>query len=218
VLSCQSGALYVAYLRRNRLMGLPDTLRIYWGYVTFKLGMLNLGRLAEVTSRWIRGREEREIIEQCRDWYASDIRSLYRDFVVQKIREHREAGHVVALLTGGTHYLNDLVAAEVGIEHVIASKLEVIDGRFTGNPAGPLCFGPQKLPRAETFAAEHGIALDRSWFYSDSITDLPMLERVGHPVVVCPDPRLRREAKRRGWPVLDARGTPALRPMPANAT
>jgi HAD superfamily hydrolase (TIGR01490 family) len=203
LLSCQSGTLYIGYLRRQGLMARSDQLRIYWAYLTYRLGVLNMRRLAGVLSRWLRDREEREVIEHCRDWYSTEVNRYFRDFVVDKIREHREAGHLIALLTGGTHYLNDLIAAELEVEHVIASRLEVVDGRFTGNPLGPICYGRGKLGYAEKFASEHGVSLEASFFYSDSITDLPMLERVGEPVAVCPDPRLRYEARQRGWLVLD---------------
>jgi phosphoserine phosphatase len=72
-------------------------------------------------------------------------------------------------------------------------------GRFTGVYVRPACYGAGKVTRAESFAVEHGIDLRQSYFYSDSYSDLPMLERVGQPRVVNPDPRLRRAAQRRGW-------------------
>jgi len=102
LLSCQSGTLYIGFLRRQGLMDLSDQLRIYWAYLTYRLGVLNMRRLADVTSRWLEGREEREVIEHCRQWYASEVTNYFREFVVEKVREHREAGHDVALLTGGT--------------------------------------------------------------------------------------------------------------------
>jgi len=204
LLSCQSGTLYIGFLRRQGLMDVSDQLRIYWAYLTYRLGVLNMRRLADVTSRWLEGREEREVIEHCREWYATEVSRYFRAFVLDRVREHRDAGHAVALLTGGTHYLNDLIAEELGLDHVLASELEVVEGRFTGKPQGPLCYGRGKLAYAERFAGKHGVSLENSYFYSDSITDLPMLARVGHPVAVCPDPRLRREARNRGWPILDA--------------
>jgi putative phosphoserine phosphatase/1-acylglycerol-3-phosphate O-acyltransferase len=78
----------------------------------------------------------------------------------------------------------------------------VRDGRFTGEAERPVCYGAGKIYWAERFAAAEGIDLDRSYFYTDSITDLPVLERVGEPRVVNPDLRLRRVAARRGWPLL----------------
>ena len=77
------------------------------------------------------------------------------------------------------------------------------DGCYTGRLAGTLCYGPGKLEQASRFAAERGETLAASAFYTDSASDLPVLEAVGAPVAVNPDPRLRRVASKRGWPVVD---------------
>jgi len=204
LLTVQSGTLYLGYLRRNRLMDLSDLVRIYWSFLTYRLGMLNVKGLAEVSSRWLAGQTERDVAEHCRHWYETEVAGYFSDAMLGKVAEHQNAGHVVALLTGGTRYLNDWIAADLGVEHLLASRLEVSEGRFTGRPDGPLCYGRGKVAHAEEFAAAQGIDLGASWFYTDSITDMPMLEKVGHPVAVSPDPRLRLEAKRRGWLILDA--------------
>jgi HAD superfamily phosphoserine phosphatase-like hydrolase len=104
------------------------------------------------------------------------------------------------LATGSTSYAATPVARAVGIEHVLSSRLEVEGGAFTGR-ASALCFGHHKVALAETWAAEHGIDLAQSVFYSDSYNDLPMLERVGTAIAVNPDARLRRHARRRGWAI-----------------
>ena len=198
LLTVQSGTLYLGYLRRHGLMDLSDLVRIYWSFLTYRLGMLNVKGLAEVSSRWLAGQLEREVAEHCRHWYETEVSGYFSEAMLAKVAEHQSAGH------GGTRYLNDWIAADLGIEHLLASRLEVREGRFTGQPVGPLCYGRGKIDHAEAFAADQGVDFAASWFYSDSITDLPMLERVGHPVAVNPDPRLRLEAKRRNWPILDA--------------
>jgi phosphoserine phosphatase len=83
----------------------------------------------------------------------------------------------------------------------MCTRLEAQDGRLTGRVVPPVCVGTGKIVWAERFAAEHDVDLSASFFYTDSISDLPLLERVGHPVAVNPDPRLRRLAAARGWPV-----------------
>jgi phosphoserine phosphatase len=83
---------------------------------------------------------------------------------------------------------------------VLSSTLEVAGGAFTGKPSA-LCFGHHKVTLAEKWADAQGIDLAQSTFYSDSYNDLPMLERVGRPVAVNPDARLRRHARRHGWPI-----------------
>ena len=90
------------------------------------------------------------------------------------------------------------VAKGVGIDHTLCSRLEVADGRFTGKLT-TMCFGSYKVSLAEAFAAQHGVDLARSTFYSDSFNDLPLLARVGVAVAVNPDLRLWRHARRSGW-------------------
>ena len=119
-----------------------------------------------------------------------------------RVAAHRRAGHVVALLTSATRYLAEPLGADLGIDHLLVTQLVVREGRFTGEVVQPVCYGRGKVYWAERFAAEHGVDLDQSYFYTDSITDLPVLDRVGHPRVVHPDPRLRRLAQQRGWQVL----------------
>lgn len=202
-LTVQSGILYIGYLRRHGLMSLADQLRIYWAYLTYKLGMLNMAKLVDVTSRWIRERAESDVADHCREWYQTEIRRYLRSDIVRLVNEHRDAGHEVALLTSGTKYLNDHVAADLGVEHVLCSALEVVDGRFTGKPLEPLCFGRGKVVHAERFAEARGIRLEDCYYYGDSIHDRAMLAAVGQPRVVNPDPRLRVEARQRGWQVLE---------------
>ena len=120
---------------------------------------------------------------------------------------------MVAILTSATRYLAAPLAADLGIEHILVTQLVVRDGRFTGEAVRPVCYGDGKMYWAERFAAAEGLELDQSYFYTDSITDLPVLERVGEPRVVNPDPRLRRLAVRRGWPVLQL-GLRETRPAP----
>jgi phosphoserine phosphatase len=93
----------------------------------------------------------------------------------------------------------------LGIEEVISTRFEIENGQFTGRLLGPACVGRGKVHWAEDLVARKQVDLSQSWFYTDSYTDMPMLERVGNRVVVNPDPRLRRIAKRRGWPVQDWR-------------
>jgi phosphoserine phosphatase len=92
---------------------------------------------------------------------------------------------------------------DFALDAALSQGYEVKDGVFTGEPLRPICYGKGKVEMAEAWAREHGVDLAASSFYSDSVTDVPMLERVGRPFVVAPDPRLRRIARARGWPALD---------------
>lgn len=208
LLSVQSGLLYVQSLRREGLLGLGDLLRILWGYVTYRLGVMNIARLAEVTGRWLVGRSEESVLDHAAAWYRDEVHQHLRPEIVAKLEGHRADGDVIALLTSGTRYLTDFVREDLGVEFSLHTQVEVVDGRFTGRGIEPFCYGRGKIFWAERFASEHGIDLARSYFYSDSIVDLPMMKRVGFPVAVYPDARLRVEAKRRGWPIIDSPSSP----------
>jgi HAD superfamily hydrolase (TIGR01490 family) len=108
---------------------------------------------------------------------------------------------LVTLITASTPYVAGPVAAHLGIEEYLCTRMEVVDGRFTGRVHLPPCYGPDKIGYAQAFAARRGGDLKEAFFYSDSGSDLPLLEEVGHPVAVNPDPRLKRLATTRGWPI-----------------
>lgn len=211
LLATHSARLYMAHLRRTGQAGRRDSLRTLFYLAQYKLGVLDVESAMAVSMRWVRGRDEAAMEADCRAWYATDVRQWLYPHMVERVNAHRAAGHVTALLTSATRYLAEPLGAELGIEHHLVTRLEVEGGRFTGRAVRPVCYGRGKVYWAERFAEEHGVDLARSYFYTDSITDLPVLERVGHPVVVHPDPRLLRVAQRRGWPVLRPAAPPGVR-------
>ncbi len=131
------------------------------------------------------------------------LRHYISDGGRERMRRHREQGHHVAIVSASTPYAVKPVARALDLEDAyIATELEVDGGCFTGRIREPACYGAGKVERALEYAARHGIDLERSYFYSDSASDLPLLEAVGHPVAVNPNRKLRKIAAARGWPVL----------------
>lgn len=124
------------------------------------------------------------------------------------IRAHQRKGHTVAIVSSATRYQIEPLATRLGIDHVICTELEVEDGQFTGELCGQPCYGPRKVDAVRHFAQQHRLRVDRSFFYSNGAEDLPLLETVGHPVVVNPDGKLAAIARGNGWRVvrLESRG------------
>lgn len=206
-----SASLYMQHLRRTGQARRRDVARTLYFLLRYKLGLLDVERALAVSMEWIAGKREDAVRADCLEWYVRVVRPFVVPAMAEAVRAHREAGHVVALLTSATRYLAEPLAADLGVEHAIVTQLVVRDGVFTGEAVRPVCYGRGKTFWAECFAARNGVDLARSYFYTDSITDLPVLERVGEPRVVNPDPRLRRVALRRGWPVIRPRlGDPAV--------
>ncbi len=125
------------------------------------------------------------------------------------VKQHQEAGDLVLIITATNRFVTGPIAREFGIEHLIATEPEIIDGEYTGKPTGIPCFQGGKITRLEHWLQERSEKLadfEESWFYSDSRNDLPLLEAVANPVAVDPDDTLRAIAGERGWPVLSLRG------------
>jgi HAD superfamily hydrolase (TIGR01490 family) len=145
-------------------------------------------------------------------WHADFMRSRILPMIGAKARalveRHAAAGELCALVTATNSFVTGPIAREFGIAHLIATEPEAVDGRFTGRVAGTPCFREGKVLRVEQWLGRLGLswaALAQSAFYSDSHNDLPLLERVTHPVAVDPDETLEAEARRRGWPVVSLR-------------
>jgi len=172
---------------------------IYWSTL-YKLAVLDMETVFTKLCLDLEGDREDEMIAKCAVWYRDHVEPHIAPAARVAVEHHRQAGHTIVLATGSTVYAATPVAAGVGIEHVLSSRLEVVGGSFTGKPSA-LCFGRHKVALAEQWALSHGIDLSRSYFYSDSYNDLPMLARVGTAIAVNPDTRLRRHAKKNGWAI-----------------
>lgn len=198
VLRIDTGMSWMRFLRRRGELSTFDFGRAFYWSLLYKMAVLDMESLAGKLTAGLRGESERDMVEKCRTWYEADIAGQVAPEAVRAIREHRERGDLVVLLTGSTQYAADVVGGELGLEHTLSTRIEVIDGRFTGR-LEQLCFGRHKVHVAERFAREYRVDLDASTFYSDSYNDLPMFERVGEAVAVNPDARLQRRAHRAGW-------------------
>jgi HAD superfamily hydrolase (TIGR01490 family) len=123
------------------------------------------------------------------------------DEAVSLMGEHRAAGRDVVVVSASGTEVVEPIGEMLGADHVIASRLEIVDGRYTGD-IDYYAYAEEKARAIESMAIERGYDLEQCFAYSDSITDAPMLELVGHPHAVNPDKDLRRLATDRGWPIL----------------
>ncbi len=144
-------------------------------------------------------------LEQWRcDFMHSKILPMIKPRAQNLVDKHRQAGDTLVIITSTMDFITQPIAQEFGIEHLIASQAEILNGRFTGNVVGTPCYRHGKVERLQTWVTEHGESMAGSWFYSDSHTDLPLLNAVDNPVAVNPDETLRAEAQARGWRIIDS--------------
>ncbi|MGE5408457.1 MAG: HAD family hydrolase [Syntrophothermus sp.] len=123
--------------------------------------------------------------------------------MLAEVYAHQDGGRPTFIVSAAGNDVVESLAQVLGMEGGIGTRYEVdAEGRFTGRLDGPFVYGPGKVEAMEAFAAAHGIDLETSYAYSDSLSDLPMLRAVGNPVAVNPDPPLAAIAKEEGWQVL----------------
>jgi HAD superfamily hydrolase (TIGR01490 family) len=151
--------------------------------------------------------------ELCAGWDVATVREIVADTLhnvvdplvydeaVSLIEEHRLAGRDIVIVSTSGAEVVEPIGEMVGADRVVATRLEIVDGKYTGE-ISYYAYGEEKGAAVRGLAQSVGYDLDACYAYSDSVTDLPMLEAVGHPHAVNPDKELRRAAVERGWPVL----------------
>lgn len=146
-------------------------------------------------------------------WHQMYMEVKVRPMIASKARalveKHRAAGDLMMVITATNAFVTRPIATEFGIEHLIATDPEEIDGQFTGRVSGQPSFQQGKVTRLHQWLQARGQGLadfEETWFYSDSLNDLPLLKEVNHPVAVDPDPTLRAYAEKAHWPIISLRG------------
>lgn len=203
LLDTSSGQLYARYLYGRGQMRRAEVLRVAWWSLLNRLGMLDMKDLIPRLLADAAGDDEAEMRRLCNAWFLEDVRPHIAEAGQRCVARHQAQGHVVAIVSASTQYVVEPMATYLGIgEQYVCTHLESQEGRLTGRVIPPVCYGEGKVVWAERFAVHYSVDLRSSFFYTDSISDLPLLERVAHPIAVNPDLRLRRAAARRGWEVV----------------
>jgi putative phosphoserine phosphatase/1-acylglycerol-3-phosphate O-acyltransferase len=164
--------------------------------------LLNVGNFEAAiasTVGHLEGLPERELIDLGDKVTSEHLAAEVYPEIRAMIHAHQQQGHTVVILSSATRYQIEPLARRLGVTHVVCTQVEVADGRLTGRLLGTSCFGENKRLAAQEFARQHRIRLGKSYFYSNGIEDLPLLEDVGHPVAVNPDGKLAAAARRNGW-------------------
>ncbi|MEK7840521.1 MAG: HAD family hydrolase, partial [Pseudomonadota bacterium] len=171
-------------------------------YAQYRAGTLDIFEFLEFALKPLARHERDQLDAWHREFVATRIRPMITPAARALVEQHRRQGHTLMIVTATNRFVTAPIAREFGIDHLLATEPEEVDGRFTGRVAGTPCYREGKVARLRQWLEHSRETLAGSWFYSDSHNDLPLLELVDHPVAVNPDEVLRREAVARRWPVL----------------
>jgi len=172
-------------------------------YEQYKQGILDIHEFLDFQLKPL-SRHPRHVLDAWRRQFMQQkILPLVRPRAQELIERHRTDLRVIVTATNS--FVTAPIAREFGIDHLIATEPAQVGGEFTGAVTGTPCFREGKVTCLEDWLAGRGQSLasfSQSWFYSDSLNDLPLLARVTHPVAVDPDDTLRAHAVKHGWPII----------------
>lgn len=172
-------------------------------YEQYKNGTLDIHEFLDFQLKPLARHARRVLDEWHRQFMREKILPIVRPRARELVARHR--GDLCAIVTATNSFVTKPIAHVFGIDNLIATEPAEVDGEFTGEVAGTPCFRDGKVERLEAWIAARGETLAsfaQSWFYSDSLNDLPLLARVTHPVAVDPDATLRAHAEKHGWPII----------------
>ncbi|MGB5427523.1 MAG: HAD family hydrolase [Gammaproteobacteria bacterium] len=148
-------------------------------------------------------------VDTLQQWRRQYIEEKITPILLPKARalidRHRQQGDTLVVITATNRFITGPIVELYDIPHLLATEAEILDDRYTGKVSGIPCFQDGKVTRLSDWLKVNRHSLDNSWFYSDSHNDLPLLNRVTHPVAVDPDEILEEHARNNDWPIISLR-------------
>lgn len=204
IIAENSAKLWLKDQWQNREIGLTHMLKASYWLAKYHLGFTKMDDVVRKGLLLIKDENEAQVLAKTKSFFSSTIKNLYRPGALKALEHHRNQGHTLALLTSSFDGLSHLVAQDLSLDHCLCTTLEVNpEGLYTGHTIGPPCFGRDKIIFARDLCYKLSTPLEECWFYTDSATDIPLLNLVSGAVAVNPDPHLRARAQLRKWQIVD---------------
>ena len=191
---CEIGAVDVHYKRRNQDF-----------FDAYQLGELDMTEYIKFVLQPLAQNTMRQLLDWRQRFLAEKIKPMITAEATELVQQHHRKGDLMAIITSTNSFITEPIGKIFGIETVIATHPELTDGRFTGEIAGVPCFQEGKINCLEKWLGKHKLNYQKSWFYSDSFNDIPLLSWVDRPVVVNGDAALIKHATQNNWLMLSLR-------------
>lgn len=177
-------------------------------YEQYKAGTLDIHEFLDFQLKPLSRHPRSQLDAWHSDFMQNRILPIITPAAHKLVEKHMLAGDLCVIITATNSFVTAPIARALKVTHLIATEPEQNDGEFTGRVSGLPCFREGKIARLESWLDEHNLtwlSFLESWFYSDSLNDLPLLKKVTHPVAVDPDATLKAHAERNGWPIISLR-------------
>lgn len=177
-------------------------------YEQYKAGTLDIYEFLDFQLKPLSRHSRKQLDAWRNDFINQKITSIIAPGAHDLIARHKADHDLCIIITATNSFVTEPIARLLGIDHLIATEPEHENGEFTGRVSGVPCFQDGKIKRLEQWFETHNLtwlSFLQSWFYSDSLNDLPLLNRVTHPVAVDPDATLHEHARKNSWPIISLR-------------
>lgn len=177
-------------------------------YEQYKAGTLDIHEFLDFQLKPLSRHPHSQLDVWHSEFMVKKIKHMIAPGAHKLINQHMLNGDLCIIITATNSFVTAPIARMLGVSHLIATEPEQKDGEFTGQVSGTPCFREGKITLLENWLDERNLtwlSFLESWFYSDSLNDLPLLTRVTHPIAVDPDPTLRQHAEKNGWPIISLR-------------
>ena len=174
-------------------------------YDQYKQGTLDIYEFLRFSLQPLSEHPTEQLLQWREAFMQEKIRPIILDKAIKLVEHHRQQGNTLMIITATNHFVTQPIAEYFGIEHLLATDPEILNGQYTGNVSGTPCFQDGKVTRLQSWLNDHNADLTDSWFYSDSHNDIPLLEKVSHAIAVDPDESLREHANEQQWDIISLR-------------
>jgi HAD superfamily hydrolase (TIGR01490 family) len=174
-------------------------------YDDYKQGTLDIVEFLRFSLQPLANNDPEQLYQWRAQFIEESIKPLLLKPAQELIAKHRARGDTLLVITATNRFVTEPIVKLYGIENLLATTPEFIDGRYTGGFNGTPCFREGKVALLEEWLKSSSETMQNSWFYSDSHNDLPLLKLVAHPVAVDPDEQLNQFAKEANWPIISLR-------------
>ena len=176
-------------------------------YQDYKDGCLDINQYLEFALEPLTRYSNQRLASMHQQFLEDVVRPMQQVKAAALLDKHRSQGHFLLIITATNSFVTKPIATLLGVDAILATEPEIIDNQYTGKVAGTPCFQGGKVTRLNQWLSENNFSLEGSYFYSDSINDLPLLELVETAIAVDPDEKLTSIAQQRDWPIISLRDT-----------
>jgi|GEM_PF-3656390 len=203
IFSVNSGNILVWKAFTGKLMGINQLLKAFWYAVLYRLRIGNASDIIDKMALWTEGVKAEEFEKLCQKIFETYLKKKIRPEIINEVKILIEDGIKPVILSAALSAICKPTALILDIQEVICSELAVINGKYTGFPQGKINYAEEKLSRVIDYCKQNKINLNDASCYSDSFSDIPVLQSVGLAFCISPDKRLRNKAKKMNWKILD---------------